>query len=292
MREFAPSQPPPSEAGNHRPIVPSNCQDEHPMIIEEGILRALCKKPGTGDFPYPEIPPGGELQLLRREYPQLSRLIRGKRIVDFGCGAGRQAVALAAEEGCVVTGLDTSPKSLAKARALAAEKGVPQDRVRFLDRPADDMLHTFDAVISQNAMEHFPDPKDILRRMKELIHPQGIILITFGPPWLAPYGSHMNFFCRVPWVNILFSESTVMKVRTLYRSDGAKHYTEVEAGLNKITVSGFERLIAGSGLFIRYRRYRGVKGLDRLTRIPLLRELFTYQLSVILTLSETVRIES
>jgi SAM-dependent methyltransferase len=271
--------------------VPSSRQGEHAMIMEEWLLRAFCKKPGTGDFPYPEIAPGNELQLLRREYPQLSRWIRGKRVVDFGCGAGRQAVALAVEEQCSVTGFDTSPKSLAKARTWAAEKVIPQDRIRFLDRPTDDMLHTFDVVISQNAMEHFPDPKDILRQMKELIHPQGVILVTFGPPWLAPYGSHMNFFCRVPWVNILFSESTVMKVRTQYRSDGAKRYTEVEAGLNKITVAGFEKLVAQSGLFVRYRKYKGVKGFDSLTRLPLLRELFTNQLSVILSLSEHVPIE-
>ncbi len=52
----------------------------------------------------------------------------------------------------------------------------------------------FDVVISQNSMEHFGNPEDIIEKMFSLTRPNGRTLITFGPPWFAPYGSHMHFF--------------------------------------------------------------------------------------------------
>ena len=77
----------------------------------------------------------------------------------------------------------------------------------------------FDIVLSHNSMEHFGDPARILDVMKSALKPDGRLYITFGPPWYAPYGSHMHFFTRVPWVNLLFSERTVMAVRARYRND-------------------------------------------------------------------------
>lgn len=99
-------------------------------------------------------------------------------------------------------------------------------------------------------------------------------MITFGCPWFSPYGSHMHFFCKLPWVNLIFPERTVMRVRSLYRNDGAMRYEDVESGLNKMSVAKFERIIANAGMRVLFRRYTGVKGYDFLTRLPVLRELF------------------
>jgi SAM-dependent methyltransferase len=137
-------------------------------------------------------------------------------------------------------------------------------------------------VISLNSFEHFPDPGDALAEMTSLLRPGGLLLITFGPPWFAPYGSHMHFFTRVPWVNLLFSEAVVMQVRQRYRPDGALRYEDVESGLNKMTVRRFEELVERSGLTLEHRAYRGIRGLNLLTRIPVLRELCTTNVAVIL----------
>ena len=92
----------------------------------------------------------------------------------------------------------------------------------------------------------------------------------------------MHFFCKLPWVNMFFTEATVMKVRGLYRNDGARRYEEVESGLNRTTVRKFERIVRESGLQIQHSRYQFVKGQDWLARIPLLRELFVNGVSVTL----------
>ena len=156
-----------------------------------------------------------------------------------------------------------------------------QDKVEFVSSLTEKMLHSFDIVISHNSFEHFPDPIFILSQMMVAIRPHGKILITFGPPWFAPYGAHMGYFTKMPWVNIFFSEKTVMNVRASFRKDGAKRYEDVEGGLNKMTVAKFERIIAASGLKIEYRRCDCVKSLNFLGNLPYVRELFINHVSCI-----------
>ena len=254
-------------------------------MIGEAILRALSKRPGTGDYgPGDEDDMAGrELALLRGAFPHFSDLVHGKRVVDFGCGFGKQSLALAREEGCQVLGIDANPTRVQKCRRLAADKGFDDGRIEFVERPSPEMLGTYDIVISQNAMEHFDDPLAVLDQMKSLIRPDGRILIAFGPPWLSPRGSHMHFFCKVPWLNILFSERTVMNVRSLYRSDGARRYEEVESGLNRLTLRRFERIVRQSGLRIQYKKYRCIARQHWMATIPGLRELVVNFVSCVLT---------
>jgi len=255
-------------------------------------------RPGEGE-------PSGldnALDLLCRVFPGFEREIVGKRVLDFGCGSGLQACAMARRGASYVLGLDTNPKTLARARELASSEGL-DGMVEFAEtlgdalRQAQDVLRQaqhdirqaqderrgrFDLLISQNSMEHFSDPAAVLGQMKSALAPGGRLLITFGPPWLAPYGSHMQFFTPVPWVNLLFPESAVMKVRSRYIHDGAARYEEVEGGLNRMSVGKFERLIKQCGLEVANRRYECVKGIDLLARLPLAREMFVNHVSCVL----------
>lgn len=255
------------------------------MSIGEMVLTLLSRDPGIGDYPEDALQSGtgNELALLSKEFGDLRARLGNKKVVDFGCGEGRQAVALARTVNAFAVGIDSNEKTLAHARQRAREAGLADDRIGFYPRITEDMRGAFDVVISQNAMEHFEDPEGVLRVMKDLIHADGQIWITFGPPWLAPFGSHMYFFCRCPWLNLIFSEKTVLKVRSRYRQDGASRYEEVESGLNKMTVNKFERIVSASGLRMDHRKYNCVKGMDWLGKIPLLRELFINHITCILT---------
>jgi len=96
----------------------------------------------------------------------------------------------------------------------------------------------------------------------------------------------MQFFTKVPWVNLFFSERTVMSVRSRFRNDGAQHYEQVESGLGKMTVGKFERVLAESGLKADYVRYDCVKRLDVLKVLPRVRELFINNVSCELVLRD------
>jgi ubiquinone/menaquinone biosynthesis C-methylase UbiE len=242
--------------------------------IPERILAAFSKDPR--EVPYdggwdPQAgasrkAPSEPLQRLQNDFPDLSVFLSGKDVLDFGCGWGDEASAIADLFKARVTGLDTHPGLIAAARHRYGEK------VRFIERLNGE---TFDVVISQDAMEHFDDPAAALATMAGALRPGGNILMTFGPLWYAPYGSHMNLFCHIPWLQLWFSEKTVMTVRSRYRQDGAKHYEEVEGGLNKMSLRKFERLISASGLKTERLKYVGVKKINFLTKIPVLRELTT-----------------
>lgn len=256
------------------------------MTFQERLLLALSRAPTSMDYGVGQSAQtvDNALDLLEKEYADFGSLVSGKYVADFGCGSGHQSVALVKKYGCRVIGIESNGRTLKMARDLAQSHDVGEEKLSFCENASAMIKGTLDVVISQNSFEHFPDPSSILGEMRSLIADNGRILITFGPPWLAPYGSHMHFFCKVPWVNVLFSEDAVMKVRSRFRSDGATRYEDVESGLNKMTISKFERTVRNNnGLTIEWKRYRGVKRADLLTTVPLLREFFVNHVSVVLS---------
>lgn len=247
------------------------------MAIGERILLMLSRDPGGSDYAgtdaHDEWNLDNALEFLTTAFPGFEQRIEGKRVLDFGCGLGWQSVALARRGAARVVGVEINPAWRKEARALAEQAGVA-DRVEFVERIGEGVRGQFDIAFSQSSFEHFGDPVAILNEMKSALRPGGSLFITFYGPWLSPYGAHMHFFTKVPWVNLWFSEKTVLKVRSRFRDDGATRYEEITGGLNKMTVAKFERIAAESGLEVRYRHYRCVRGVNFLARVPVVRELF------------------
>jgi SAM-dependent methyltransferase len=253
------------------------------MNIRERFLLSLSRAKKGNDYPQTndDISIDNALNLLTRVFPSFNALVSGKRVVDLGCGDGYQSIALVKKYGCSVVGVDSNQKTLRKAIENANYNNISSKKLSFVENISADMLNSFDVVVSQNSFEHFLNPANILDEMGSLLNNSGIILLTFGPPWFAPYGSHMHFFCKVPWINVLFPEEVVMKVRSHFRSDGGKRYEE--SGLNKMTISKFESIVSSSNLKITYRNYECIKGVNWLAKVPLLREFFINSVTAILS---------
>jgi len=211
------------------------------------------------------------LSELRDAFPGFDWLVIGKRVLDYGCGDGFQSAALARLGAQYVRGVDIASQRMEHGRRLAGDA----PNISF----GSEVDGAFDVAISLNSFEHFPEPEKNLKALAAAVHPGGKILVTFGSPWLSPYGSHINFFTHFPWVNIVFSEKTVFNVRSLYRDDGSRSYMP---DMNKMTVRRFERIIAASGLKVEFLEYKAIRNLP-LTKIPGLRELFINRISCILT---------
>jgi SAM-dependent methyltransferase len=167
--------------------------------------------------------------------------LRGKTVVDFGCGEGAEAVEMAQRGARRVIGLDIREDVLAVARERARAAGV-EAICSFNTKVAEPV----DVVVSLDAFEHFADPAAILKMMDSLLHESGEVLASFGPTWFHPYGGHL--FSVFPWAHLVFSEPALIAWRAGFKSDGARSFREVPGGLNQMTISRFEKLVAESPL--------------------------------------------
>jgi SAM-dependent methyltransferase len=198
--------------------------------------------------------------------PGIRTEVCGKRVLDFGCGDGAEAVEIA-ERGAEVVGVDIRPRLLEAARDRAERAGV-SSRCRFGTEPDG----RFDAVFSIDGFEHYADPAGVLRLLRGLLRPGGRVYAAFGPPWFHPFGGHL--FSVFPWAHLIFTEKALLRWRSDFKSDGARRFHEVEGGLNQMTVARFKRLVAASGLYIDSLELVPVRRLRRFFN-PLTRELFT-----------------
>jgi SAM-dependent methyltransferase len=166
--------------------------------------------------------------------------VRGKVVVDFGCGEGREVVELAEHGARQVVGIDTRQAWLDHAAELAAKRGVA-DRCAFVQHLS--APNTADLIICLDAFEHFAEPAAILATMHAIVRPGGCVLVAFGPPWYHPLGGHI--FSVFPWAHFIFSEYAMVTWRS--QLPGKRPTKSVrEAGLNQMTVRRFEQLVAES----------------------------------------------
>ena len=226
---------------------------------------------------------GHELDRLEEVFPDIRREFPGKVVMDFGCSVGYQAAAFARAGARRVIGIEIDETMLRGARERIAAQGLA-DQVTFASAIADGVKA--DVIVSQNSFEHFIGAEEILASLSRALAPGGKIFVTFAPPWYAPWGAHMAYFCRLPWVQVLFSERAVMQARSLFRPDGKRTYEE--AGLAEMSLAKFERLISRCGLRCRLQRYDCIRGMTWLRQTPL-RELFVNRVSCVLVAEESAR---
>lgn len=256
------------------------------MRIGERILLHLSRKPGSEEYAgaTSNYTVDNALDFPMKTIPRFIDQIKDKTVLDFGCGPGYQAVAMVLRGAKSVVGVDINETWLDRASALATQNQC-DDRVAFYEAArflSDRSNQKFDVTLCCGSFEHFADPAKELANMKSMTRPGGRILITFAEPWLSPRGSHMDNFCRVPYLNILFSEKTVMAVRSRFKDDGATRYEEIRSGLNKMTLAKFERIVRNSGLTVEHQNFFATKNLPIVKGIPYLREFLVSAVTCIL----------
>lgn len=249
--------------------------------VGEWILRRLSHTKQRRRAGEPEWGRGDELKKIFRKIPWFPSMVRGARVLDFGCGPGYQVARMAELGAAEVTGIEIQEDLRIQAAEVAERYGVG-DQVTLLPELPAARRGTFDVVLSQNSMEHFSEPDAVLASMREALAPGGRIVTVFGPLWWHPYGAHIHFFTRIPWPHLWFAEETIMAVRTDFRDDGAERFEEVEGGLNRMTVGKFRRLVREAGLRFDFFELEAPRDLQFLVRLPGIRELFAKNVFAIL----------
>ena len=112
------------------------------------------------------------------------------RILDAGCGSGRNMVELARYG--EVTGVELSEASVALARERHAGEVVAGS---VLDMPFAD--GTFDLAVSLDVIEHLDDDHAALRELRRVVRPGGALLVPVPAyQWLWSGHDVINHHCR------------------------------------------------------------------------------------------------
>ena len=173
---------------------------------------------------------GTESSPLAREASAL--LLDRGRVIDLGCGEGRDSVFFAAQ-GFEVTGVDVSAAGLRKAQRLARERGVAarwlqgdMARLRF-EGP-------FDLVYSCGAIHYVPrrDRARLLVRLKACTRPDGYhaFIVFTGSAIYVEKGEVIDYFepgelarAYADWVILRCAEGEIACAQ-----DGVPHHHSVQ----------------------------------------------------------------
>ncbi len=235
---------------------------------------------------------------LFSRYPNFD--VAGKRVLDIGCGVGGRSAYLARRGAAQVVGIDINAAEIESAKRVCAEV-LPEVSlsIQFLASTENAVLRDigqFDLVFLVDAMEHVVSPPNILRLAYDYVKPGGKCWFnTVG--WYNYHGSHCGY---MPWLNLFFSDETIINVirwsvsRPGYRPTQFDSNPPIERWrgiynlrdrpgehLNKITISEIKKLI-------RYTVFRSaamtvvpfgsrnplVRLLNPLRHVPVLQEVF------------------
>ena len=129
--------------------------------------------------PNSEFKPLHEINPLRLDWIDSLAQLRGKQVLDVGCGGGILAESMA-RRGATVTGIDLATKPLGVAQLHAMESGVANLSYREVaaEALAAEQPGAFDVVTCMEMLEHVPDPASTVRACSTLVKPGGWVFFS------------------------------------------------------------------------------------------------------------------
>lgn len=128
--------------------------------------------------PQSEFRPLHDINPLRLNWIDNQAQLKGKRVLDIGCGGGILAESMA-DAGASVTGIDLSEKALGVARLHLLESGKKVDyRMISAEELATQAAGTFDVVTCMEMLEHVPNPASTIAACASLAKPSGHVFFS------------------------------------------------------------------------------------------------------------------
>lgn len=145
--------------------------------------RFTLAAPAGRDLPTDVVSYGHDI--AREDALKLLGHVEGKRILDLGCGAGHNAIALA-RQGAKVIGVDESSDQIAEARAAAERDGV---KLELHHAPLAELAFiradTIDAVVSVFGLTAVEDVDRVFRQVDRVLRPEHHFVLSVPHPAFA-----------------------------------------------------------------------------------------------------------
>ncbi len=145
--------------------------------------RFTLASPAGRDLPTDVVSYGFDIP--REDTLKLLGHVEGKRILDLGCGAGHNAIALA-RQGAKVIGVDESSDQIADARAAAEREGL---RLELHHAPLAELAFiradTIDAVVSAFGLAAVDDVDRVFRQVDRVLRPEHHFVLSLPHPAFA-----------------------------------------------------------------------------------------------------------
>jgi 2-polyprenyl-6-hydroxyphenyl methylase / 3-demethylubiquinone-9 3-methyltransferase len=128
--------------------------------------------------PNSEFKPLHEINPLRLNYIDQQVGLKGKRVLDVGCGGGILSESMSGR-GANVTGIDLGEKALKVAQLHQMESGAKVDyRLVAVETLAEEQPESFDVVTCMEMLEHVPDPAAVIEACARLVKPGGTVFFS------------------------------------------------------------------------------------------------------------------
>ncbi|WP_150265909.1 class I SAM-dependent methyltransferase [Paenibacillus tepidiphilus] len=118
----------------------------------------------------------GEWNELRSMLPEL----RGKRVLDLGCGFGWHCRYVREQGAASVVGIDLSENMLSRAREMTDDAQIQYRRMAIED--ADFAANEFDLVLSSLALHYVADFTAVCRSVRHCLKPGGSFVLSVEHP--------------------------------------------------------------------------------------------------------------
>lgn len=217
--------------------------------------------------------------------------LRGKKVLDLGCGHGSLCIDMAKAGAERVVGVDLNARLIEFAQRnlelnypdLAAK--VAFYCIDIADLPEGD----FDLMTSKDTFEHVMDLPKVLTDMRERLKPGGRLYAAIGPLWNSPFGDHDTLKrligVNLPWAHLIVPDRWVLNATSRRLGRPLESYRDL--GMNMLAFRDYERILYGSGFEVEFFRPNNSRHpiqriLSALRRIPFLTEYATANLYCIL----------
>ena len=128
--------------------------------------------------PESEFQPLHAINPLRTEYINLHSPVKGKKLLDVGCGGGLISEAMSVF-GAEVTGIDMGEAPLSVAKLHLLESG---EKIEYLKITAEELAEQrpqqYDVVTCLEMLEHVPDPSSVIEACAKMVKPGGDVYFS------------------------------------------------------------------------------------------------------------------